>query len=116
MIIKGGLCVKKLIIFIVLAALLLAACSNKISSKEAEDIAINQAVEEGYSNPRLFTDYSTTTSESYIYSKKHQKDVLVWEVVLVTDERPREEGMLGDLYYYVHIETGEIVHKVSGVF
>ena len=107
---------KKLIIFTVLAALLLAACSNKISSKEAEDIAINQAVEEGYSNPRLFTDYGSTTSERYIYSKKHQKDVLVWEVVLVTDERPREEGMLGDLYYYVHIETGEIVHKVVGVF
>ena len=107
---------KKLIIFIVLAALLLAACSNKISSKEAEDIAISQAVEEGYSNPRLFTDYGTTTSEGYIYSIKHQKDVRAWKVVLVTDERPREEGMLGDLYYYVHIETGEIVHKISGVF
>lgn len=96
--------------------LLLVGCSNKISSKEAEDIAINQAIEEGYSNPRLFTDYGTTTSEGYIYSKKHQKDVRAWEVVLVTDERPREEGMLGDLIYYVHIETGEIVHKVSGVF
>jgi len=101
--------------------LLLLGCSNtisskEISSKEAEDIAIKQAIEEGYSNPRLFTDYGTTTSERIIYSIKHQKDVRVWEVVLVTDERPREEAMLGDLYYFVHIETGEIVHKVSGVF
>ena len=112
----GGMCLKKRIIFTILAAILLVGCSNKISSKEAEDIAIKQAIEEGYSNPRLFTDYGTTTSERIIYSIKHQKDVRAWEVVLVTDERPREEAMLGDLYYFVHIETGEIVHKVSGVF
>ena len=55
--------------------LFLLGCSSTISSKEAEDIAIKQAIEDGYSNPRLFTDYGTTTSERIIYSKKHQKDV-----------------------------------------
>ena len=98
------------------AAILLVGCSSNISSKEAEDIAIKQAIEEGYSNPRLFTDFGTTTSERYIYSKKHQKDVLVWEVVLITDERPHVEVMLQDLVYFIHIETGEIVHKISVVF
>lgn len=101
--------------------LLLLGCSNtisskEISSKEAEDIAIKQAIEEGYSNPRLFTDYGTTTSERIIYSIKHQKDVRAWQVVLITDERPHVKVMLEDLVYFVHIETGEIVHKVSGVF
>ena len=108
------------VIYIVMVLLLLG-CSSKITSKEispkeAEEIVIKQAIEEGYSNPRLFTDYGTTTSERSIYSIKHQKDVRAWQVALITDERPREEALLGDLYYFVHIETGEIVHKVSSVF
>ena len=60
----------------------LLGCSSTISSKEAENIAIKQAIEEGYSNPRLFTYYGTTTSERIIYSIKHKKDVRAWQVVL----------------------------------
>ena len=95
---------------------LLLGCSSTISSKEAEDIAINEAIEDGYSNPRLFTDYGITTKERIIYSIKLQKDVRAWQVVLITDERHHVEVRLEDLVYFVHLETGENVHKVSGVF
>lgn len=95
--------------------LFLSGCSNKIDEKEAEDIAIQTAITEGYSNPRLFTKYNTETVEVYRFSTKENKDVKTWEVTLITDEREQVEGMFGDIVYYIDIRNGDIVDKISGV-
>lgn len=100
---------------ILFLGLFLGGCSNKITSTEAEDIAIQTALDEGYSNPQLYVDFDTKTIEKFHYSKHENKDVKVWEVNLVTDERLQEMGTPPDLIYYINIEKGEVVHKISGI-
>lgn len=90
-------------------------CSSSISSNEAEELAIQTALDEGYSSPKLYLENNNKTQEKYHYSKNDEKDVKVWEVSLVTDERPREVGVPADLIYYINIKNGEIVHEISGV-
>lgn len=106
---------RKIFLSIILLNVILIGCSNSIDSNKAEEIAIQTAIEEGYSNPKLFTEYDNKTKEKYHYSKNNDKDIKVWEVSLITDERPREEGLQADLIYYIDIENGEIVDKISGV-
>lgn len=106
---------KKTLLFALLISTVLGACSNSITAKEAEEIAIQTAINEGYVNPQLFTEYDTVTKEKYHYSPKKDKDIKVWRVSLVTDERPREVGLFEDLIYLIDVENGEIVDKISGV-
>ncbi|AWE07179.1 hypothetical protein DCE79_07195 [Lysinibacillus sp. 2017] len=74
-----------------------------ITSKEAEEIAIQTAIDEGYANPKLYTEYDTETLQLYHYSKDAEKGIKVWRVDLVMDERPREIGLLEDFIYYINI-------------
>lgn len=106
---------KKILLSMFVLSVILVGCSNSINSNEAEEIAIQTAIDEGYTNPKLFLEYDNKTKEKYHYSKNEDKDIKVWEVSLVTDERPRETGMLADLIYYVNIKNGEIIDKISGV-
>ena len=94
---------------------LLFGCSSTITSAEAEQIALYTATEEGYKNPRLFTEFQTETNSGYQYSMKAEKDLKVWIVTLLTDDRIYQDGHLGDVIYYIDQKNGEIVHKVSGV-
>ena len=103
------------ILLLLLIIYLLTGCSKELDAKEAEYIAIQTAITEGYTNPRLFTKYNTNTEQVYQFSKKENKDLRTWEVTLITDEREYVEGMLGDIIYYVDIKSGEIVDKISGV-
>ena len=96
-------------------SVILVGCSTSFNSDEAEEIAIQTAKDEGYANPKLFLEYNHTTKEKYHYSKNEGKDIKVWEVSLVTDERSRVNGMQADLIYYVNIKNGEIIDKISGV-
>jgi hypothetical protein len=105
---------KKILLSIFLLSIILVGCSNSITSNEAEEIAIQTAIDEGYSTPKLYLEYDNKTKERYHYSKNVEKDIKVWEVSLVTDERPREMGA-PDLIYYINIKNGEIVDKISGV-
>ena len=103
------------LVLLLLIAYLLAGCSKEIDVKEAEDIAIHTAITEGYSNPRLFTKYNMKTAQVYQFSIKDNKDVKTWQVTLITDDRDYVEGMLGDIIYYIDINSGEVVDKISGV-
>ena len=105
----------KKLLLLLLTVFLLAGCSKELDAKEAEDIAIQKAITEVYSNPRLFTKYNTKTEQVYQFSIKENKDVKTWQVTLITDEREYEEGMLWDLIYYIDIKSGEVVDKISGV-
>lgn len=78
-------------------------------------LTIQTAKYEAYSNPKLFIEYNKQTIEKYHYSKIEEKDIKVWEVHLVTDDRSREDGMLADLIYYINTKNGDIVDKISGV-
>lgn len=100
---------------IILLFLILTGCTNHISAEEAEQIAIEQAISEGYRDPQLFKKYDKKTGETYHFSVKENKDVKTWEVTLFTSEREQVEGLLGDLIYYVNLQNGEIVHKISGI-
>ena len=106
---------KRMLFSILLLSVILAGCSNSITSKKAEEIAIQTAIDEGYSNPELFLEYDNKTQERYHYSKNDDKDIKVWEVSLITAERPREIGMQADLIYYINIGNGEVVDKISGI-
>ena len=106
---------KKMLLSMFILSVILVGCSNSINSTEAEEIAIQTAIDEGYTNPKLFLEYDNKTKEKYHYSKNEDKDIKVWEVSLVADERPRENGMQADLIYYVNMKNGEIVDKISGV-
>ena len=94
---------------------LITGCSKKIDAKEANTIAIQTAIKEGYDNPQLFTDYNMETKQVYKSSTKENKDLKTWEVVLFTDEREQVEGLLGDIIYYIDIKNGDIIEKISGV-
>lgn len=100
-------------LYMTLLSFLLSGCYSNISLSDAEEIALQTAIDEGYSNPTLFSEVETI--EKYHYSKKENKDVKVWEVNIVTDERPREIGLPADLIYYVNVKNGEVVHKISGL-
>lgn len=106
--------IKKILILFVMVQLI-AGCSNEIDAAEAENIAIQTAITEGYTNPRLFTKYDTKTERVYRFSIKENKDVRTWRVTLITDEREYVEGMLGDIFYFIDIKSGDIVDKISGV-
>lgn len=106
---------RKILLTIIFICLFLVGCSNTITSKEAEQIAIQAAIDEGYSNPKLFTEYDSKTKERYHYSKNDDKDIEVWEVSLITDERSHENGGMPDLIYYIDSKNGEIINKISGV-
>ena len=106
--------IKRMLMLLVIVHLL-AGCSMTIDAKEAEEIAIQSAKAEGYSNPRLFTDFNRETIQKYQYSVKKNKDLKTWQVRLITDEREYPENISGDLVYYIDIENGDIVDKISGV-
>ncbi|MFC4411617.1 hypothetical protein ACFOZY_14410 [Chungangia koreensis] len=110
---KHGILVSLLMLFVMVQ--LLSGCSKGIDAKEAEDIAIQTAIAEGYANPRLFTKYNVETDQVYQFSIKENKDLKTWKVTLITDEREYVEGMLGDIVYFIDIQNGEIVDKISGV-
>lgn len=106
---------KNMLLSMFILSVILVGCSDSIDSNAAEEIAIQTAKDEGYSNPKLFLEYNHKTQEKYHYSNIKEKDIKVWEVSLITDERSRENGMPADLIYYVHIKNGEIIDKISGV-
>ena len=106
---------KKYLLHMFVLSVILVGCTNSINSNEAEEIAIQTAIDEGYTNPKLFLEYKNKTKEKYHYSRNEDHDIKVWEVSLVTDERQREIGRPADLIYYVNIENGEIIDKISGV-
>lgn len=106
---------KFLLPILLILSLILVGCSSTITANEAEQLAIQTALDEGYSNPNLYEEYGTKTKTKYHYSKSDEKDIKVWEVSLVTDERPREIGLPADLIYYINIKDGKIIDKISGV-
>lgn len=103
-----------LIVFVIVH--LLAGCSRSIDAKQAEEIAIQTAIEEGYTNPRLYTEFNIKTKQTYHFSVEKNKDIRTWRVTLITDEREYQEYMgVGDLIYFIDIENGDIVEKISGI-
>ena len=69
---------KKILLPILLLSIILVGCSNSITSSEAEEIAIQTALDEGYANPKLYIEYDNKTKETYHYSKNDDKDIKVW--------------------------------------
>jgi hypothetical protein len=103
------------ILLILLVCIILVGCSKGISKEDAEKIAIDNAIAEGYSNPEILTKYEKKTSKVFHFSVKDNKDVEVWEVTLQTSDREHEKGMLGDIIYYIDIKDGDIVDKISAI-
>ena len=74
-----------------------------ISEQEANDIALQKAIVDGYESPALWEEGSTKISS--VYSVKYDRGVKVYEVKMST---------LGDLYgvfIYVSTENGEIIES-----
>ena len=67
---------KKLMLPILLFVIILAGCSRSITSNEAEELAIQMALDEGYSNPKLYLENDNKTKERYHYSKTDEKEVM----------------------------------------
>lgn len=102
-------------VLLLFLSIIIVGCSQELSKDDAEKIAIDTAIAEGYSNPEIFTKYDKKTSKVYHFSVQDNKDVEVWEVTLQTSDREDEEGMLGDIVYYIDTKDGDIVDKISGI-
>lgn len=100
---------------LVLFSIFLIGCSLEITKEDAEKIAIDTAISEGYGNPELFTEYDSESTKVHHYSVKDQKDIPVWRVTLITSEREQVVGLMGDLVYFIDVRNGNIIEKGSAV-
>lgn len=74
-----------------------------ITEEEANEIALLQAVADGFDSPSLWDEGSTKIS--IVYSIKYDRDMKVYDVTLSTP------GKLFGAFYYVSTKDGEIIES-----
>jgi len=74
-----------------------------IAEEEANEIALRQAVADGFDSPTLWEEGSTKIS--IVYSIKYDRDMKVYDVTMSTP------GKLFGAFYYVSTENGEIIES-----
>lgn len=121
---KRGYPITRYIFIFILSSILLSGCTidrsikqknsvdsqvgkYKISMNEANEIALKQAVIDGYESPTIWGE----TRISYVYSIKYDKDVEAWLVLIKTAARPTDN--IYDAFYSVSPANGEIILTID---
>ncbi|OEH92070.1 hypothetical protein [Bacillus solimangrovi] len=85
-----------------------------ITAEQAEQIAINQAIDEGYEDVTLSDEYSRDMYDSRVFSEQEEKDVQTWEIRLNAKQMNPEYNTPA-VIYYIHQETGDIIRTIYGI-
>ncbi|TCZ75818.1 hypothetical protein E0485_15700 [Paenibacillus albiflavus] len=70
-----------------------------IPKEEAESIAMEQALNEGYKEVRLWTRFNAETTSMYAYSEEEKTDIKVWKVRIEAKDNPPIANNPAVLYY-----------------
>ncbi|MBM7607272.1 hypothetical protein JOD29_000509 [Lysinibacillus composti] len=85
---------------------------KNLTVEEAEQIALKDAIANGYDTATLWKEFNTQTTKRYIYSEKYEKDVKIWQVNLDTTDHPDN---IPAFVYYIKEDTGEIIGFINVV-